>query len=100
MVEMFPLNSADATYTKLRGMLSTLGDPFTRIISPKVLVLLVTTSISFFRILNLTFLFNRKSSNYKDDHRSTIYYVACSSMLLPYEIDYSNNTILRLTILF
>ncbi|KAL3034044.1 hypothetical protein AAZX31_02G169800 [Glycine max] len=35
MVEMFPLNSADATYTKLRGMLSTLGDPFTRIISPK-----------------------------------------------------------------
>ncbi|KAG4982603.1 hypothetical protein JHK82_027455 [Glycine max] len=35
MVEMFPLNSADAAYTKLRGMLSTLGDPFTRIISPK-----------------------------------------------------------------
>ncbi|XP_020971640.1 carboxyl-terminal-processing peptidase 3, chloroplastic isoform X2 [Arachis ipaensis] len=35
MVEMFPLNSADAAYTKIRGMLSTLGDPFTRIISPK-----------------------------------------------------------------
>ncbi|CAL0321321.1 unnamed protein product [Lupinus luteus] len=35
MVEMFPLNSADAAYTKIRGMLSTLGDPFTRIISPQ-----------------------------------------------------------------
>ncbi|XP_057999785.1 carboxyl-terminal-processing peptidase 3, chloroplastic isoform X2 [Hevea brasiliensis] len=34
MVEMFPLNSADAAYTKIKGMLSTLGDPFTRIISP------------------------------------------------------------------
>lgn len=36
-MEMFPLNSADAAYTKISGMLSTLGDPFTRIISPKVL---------------------------------------------------------------
>ena len=36
MVEMFPLNSADAAYTKISAMLSTLGDPFTRIISPKV----------------------------------------------------------------
>ncbi|XP_057982431.1 carboxyl-terminal-processing peptidase 3, chloroplastic [Malania oleifera] len=35
MVEMFPLKSADAAYNKIRGMLSTLGDPFTRIISPK-----------------------------------------------------------------
>ncbi|KAJ7976819.1 Carboxyl-terminal-processing peptidase [Quillaja saponaria] len=35
MVEMFPLNSADAAYNKVSGMLSTLGDPFTRIISPK-----------------------------------------------------------------
>ncbi|XWS43178.1 hypothetical protein CRYUN_Cryun16bG0080500 [Craigia yunnanensis] len=35
MVEMFPLTSADAAYGKIRGMLSTLGDPFTRIISPK-----------------------------------------------------------------
>ncbi|GAV63906.1 PDZ domain-containing protein/Peptidase_S41 domain-containing protein [Cephalotus follicularis] len=35
MVEMFPLRSADAAYNKLSGMLSTLGDPFTRIISPK-----------------------------------------------------------------
>ncbi|XP_057424388.1 carboxyl-terminal-processing peptidase 3, chloroplastic isoform X3 [Lotus japonicus] len=35
MVEMFPLNSADAAYTKVSGMVSTLGDPFTRIISPK-----------------------------------------------------------------
>ncbi|KAF3442585.1 hypothetical protein FNV43_RR16501 [Rhamnella rubrinervis] len=35
MVEMFPLNSADAAYMKISGMLSTLGDPFTRIISPK-----------------------------------------------------------------
>ncbi|KAF2307844.1 hypothetical protein GH714_032525 [Hevea brasiliensis] len=35
MVEMFPLNSADAAYSKIKGMLSTLGDPFTRIISPK-----------------------------------------------------------------
>ncbi|KAI5318494.1 PREDICTED: carboxyl-terminal [Prunus dulcis] len=35
MVEMFPLRSADAAYMKISGMLSTLGDPFTRIISPK-----------------------------------------------------------------
>ncbi|XP_052173722.1 carboxyl-terminal-processing peptidase 3, chloroplastic isoform X1 [Diospyros lotus] len=35
MVEMFPLKSEDAAYNKIRGMLSTLGDPFTRIISPK-----------------------------------------------------------------
>lgn len=35
MVEMFPLRSADAAYNKISGMLSTLGDPFTRIISPK-----------------------------------------------------------------
>ena len=41
MVEMFPLNSADAAYTKISGMLSTLGDPFTRIISPKVLLLII-----------------------------------------------------------
>lgn len=35
MVEMFPLKSADAAYNKINGMVSTLGDPFTRIISPK-----------------------------------------------------------------
>ncbi|KAL2501691.1 Carboxyl-terminal-proCES [Forsythia ovata] len=35
MVEMFPLRSEDAAYSKVKGMLSTLGDPFTRIISPK-----------------------------------------------------------------
>ncbi|TVU11436.1 hypothetical protein EJB05_45022 [Eragrostis curvula] len=35
MVEMFPLKSEDAAYSKLRGMLSTLGDPFTQIITPK-----------------------------------------------------------------
>ncbi|GMH08183.1 hypothetical protein Nepgr_010023 [Nepenthes gracilis] len=35
MVEMFPLKSADAAYNKVKGMLSSLGDPFTRIISPK-----------------------------------------------------------------
>ncbi|KAJ4817720.1 Carboxyl-terminal-processing protease [Rhynchospora pubera] len=35
MVEMFPLKSADAAYGKISGMLATLGDPFTRIISPK-----------------------------------------------------------------
>lgn len=35
MVEMFPLRSSDAAYNKVKGMLSTLGDPFTRIISPK-----------------------------------------------------------------
>lgn len=40
MVEMFPLRSADAAYMKISGMLSTLGDPFTRIISPKVLQLI------------------------------------------------------------
>ncbi|EMS62759.1 Carboxyl-terminal-processing protease [Triticum urartu] len=36
MVEMFPLKSADAAYGKISGMVSTLGDPFTRIITPKV----------------------------------------------------------------
>ena len=36
MVEMFPLKSADAAYGKISGMVSTLGDPFTKIISPKV----------------------------------------------------------------
>ncbi|MQL91241.1 hypothetical protein Taro_023851, partial [Colocasia esculenta] len=35
MVEMFALKSADAAYNKISGMLATLGDPFTRIISPK-----------------------------------------------------------------
>ncbi|XP_008442232.1 carboxyl-terminal-processing peptidase 3, chloroplastic isoform X2 [Cucumis melo] len=35
MVEMFPLKSGDAAYRKVSAMLSTLGDPFTRIISPK-----------------------------------------------------------------
>ncbi|KAG1327281.1 putative Carboxyl-terminal-processing peptidase 3, chloroplastic [Cocos nucifera] len=35
MVEMFPLKSADAAYNKITGMLASLGDPFTRIISPK-----------------------------------------------------------------
>jgi hypothetical protein len=36
MVEMFPLKSSDAAYGKISGMISTLGDPFTRIINPKV----------------------------------------------------------------
>lgn len=40
MVEMFPLKSEDAAYGKISGMLSTLGDPFTKIISPKVCVCL------------------------------------------------------------
>lgn len=44
MVEMFPLRSEDAAYNKIKVMLSTLGDPFTRIISPKVLF----KSLSFF----------------------------------------------------
>ncbi|KAK7817065.1 carboxyl-terminal-processing peptidase 3 [Quercus suber] len=35
MVEMFPLRTSDAAYNKISAMLSTLGDPFTRIISPK-----------------------------------------------------------------
>lgn len=35
MLEIFPLKSADAAYNKISGMLATLGDPFTRIISPK-----------------------------------------------------------------
>ncbi|XP_074306950.1 carboxyl-terminal-processing peptidase 3, chloroplastic [Silene latifolia] len=35
LVEMFPLKSADAAYSKIRGMVSSLGDPFTRIVSPK-----------------------------------------------------------------
>ncbi|KAL0725100.1 hypothetical protein Bca4012_039699 [Brassica carinata] len=37
MVEMFPLRSADAAYGKIKSMRSTLGDPFTRIISLKIL---------------------------------------------------------------
>lgn len=61
MVEMFPLNSADAAYNKISGMLSTLGDPFTRIISPKVLQL---TLVSLFRIsFSLTLLIVRKNYN-------------------------------------
>lgn len=35
MVEMFPLKSADAAYGKIKAMLASLEDPFTRIISPK-----------------------------------------------------------------
>ncbi|GAA0148437.1 serine protease [Lithospermum erythrorhizon] len=35
MVEMFPLRTEDAAYNKVKGMLSTLGDPYTRLISPK-----------------------------------------------------------------
>ncbi|KAK4767248.1 hypothetical protein SAY86_014998 [Trapa natans] len=35
MAEMFALRSEDAAYKKISAMLSTLGDPFTRIISPK-----------------------------------------------------------------
>lgn len=35
MVEMFPLKTADAAYGKISGMVSTLGDPFTKIITPK-----------------------------------------------------------------
>ncbi|KAF9601743.1 hypothetical protein IFM89_022857 [Coptis chinensis] len=35
MVEMFRLRSSDAAYKKISGMLASLGDPFTRIISPK-----------------------------------------------------------------
>ncbi|CAA6670857.1 unnamed protein product [Spirodela intermedia] len=35
MMELFSLKSADAAYSKVSGMLATLGDPFTRIISPK-----------------------------------------------------------------
>ena len=36
MKEVFPLKSADAAYSKVSGMLATLGDPFTRIITPAV----------------------------------------------------------------
>ncbi|WZZ32913.1 hypothetical protein YC2023_016314 [Brassica napus] len=35
MVEMFPLRSAYAAYGKIKAKLFTLGDPFTRIISPR-----------------------------------------------------------------
>ncbi|KAG6510670.1 hypothetical protein ZIOFF_028698 [Zingiber officinale] len=35
MVDLFPLKSADAAYSKISGMLATLGDPFTRLVSPK-----------------------------------------------------------------
>jgi hypothetical protein len=45
MVEIFPLKSADAAYSKISGMLSTLGDPFTRIISPTVCMLVAWVDI-------------------------------------------------------
>jgi hypothetical protein len=45
MVEMFPLKSADAAYGKISGMVSTLGDPFTKIISPKVYILCVNKEV-------------------------------------------------------
>ncbi|KAF3555072.1 hypothetical protein F2Q69_00015458 [Brassica cretica] len=35
MSEMFPLRSAYAAYGKIKAKLFTLGDPFTRIISPR-----------------------------------------------------------------
>ncbi|CAN1797505.1 Carboxyl-terminal-processing peptidase 3, chloroplastic [Linum perenne] len=35
MVEMFPTSSSDVAYNKISGMLSTVRDPFTQIISPK-----------------------------------------------------------------
>ncbi|CAI9277568.1 unnamed protein product [Lactuca saligna] len=35
MVEMLPLRTADVAYSKIKGMLSTLGDCFTHIINPK-----------------------------------------------------------------
>lgn len=35
MVEIFPLKSEDAAYNKISGMVASLGDPFTQIISPK-----------------------------------------------------------------
>lgn len=53
MVEMFPLRSADAAYTKISGMVSSLGDPFTRIISPKVFPWFLVVSI--LEILGLFF---------------------------------------------
>eukprot|EP00252_Welwitschia_mirabilis_P007310 TRINITY_DN18559_c0_g1_i1.p1 TRINITY_DN18559_c0_g1~~TRINITY_DN18559_c0_g1_i1.p1 ORF type:complete len:184 (+),score=22.55 TRINITY_DN18559_c0_g1_i1:200-751(+) len=36
MIEMLPLKTADAAYDKISNMLASLGDPFTRLISPKV----------------------------------------------------------------
>lgn len=45
MVEMFPLKSGDAAYRKVSAMLSTLGDPFTRIISPKVFAIVVMLNV-------------------------------------------------------
>ncbi|KAL2923723.1 Carboxyl-terminal-processing peptidase 3 chloroplastic [Bienertia sinuspersici] len=44
MVEIFPLKSADAAYNKISGMVSSLGDPFTRIVNPKVVVSCVEDS--------------------------------------------------------
>ncbi|CAN1331177.1 Carboxyl-terminal-processing peptidase 3, chloroplastic, partial [Linum perenne] len=35
MVKMFPRSSYDVAYNKISGMLSTVKDPFTQIISPK-----------------------------------------------------------------
>jgi hypothetical protein len=51
MVEMFPLKTADAAYGKISGMVSTLGDPFTKIISPKVPMYQQRCALSGFRLV-------------------------------------------------
>nr|KAJ0217906.1 hypothetical protein LSAT_V11C300148430 [Lactuca sativa] len=51
MVEMLPLRTANAAYRKIKGMLSTLGVRFARIISPQVqLFPLLLQKLSLFRI--------------------------------------------------
>eukprot|EP00249_Psilotum_nudum_P019993 c27511_g1_i1 orf=442-2163(-) len=35
MLEILPIKTADAAYSKISSMLATLGDPFTRIVNPK-----------------------------------------------------------------
>jgi hypothetical protein len=42
--ETLSLKTSDAAYAKIRSMLATLGDPFTRIVNPQVQYLLVGSS--------------------------------------------------------
>jgi hypothetical protein len=43
--ETLSLKTSDAAYAKIRSMLATLGDPFTRIVNPQVQYLLVGSSL-------------------------------------------------------
>ena len=40
MSQILPEKTADAAYKKIQSMLATLGDPFTRLVSPQVYILI------------------------------------------------------------